>query len=213
MRRRVNLFYLLPRLVRHFLPELAVRFLLHRSPIIRPGLETRAPQEAVARYLAALEQAGIAPKEKRVMIFGYGGSFAVGCGLLRAGAGHVMLVDAFASPDDRRNRALMPKYKDYLVHEGNTIHPRPEVLTLIQADIRKIVAEKTPPPVDLVLSSSVYEHLDDGEGITHALATLTRPGGVQLHFVDLRDHFFKYPFEMLTFSETVWRLWLNPTAI
>jgi hypothetical protein len=30
--------------------------------------------------------------------------------------------------------------------------------------------------------------------------------------VDLRDHFFKYPFEMLRFSESTWRAWLNPSS-
>jgi hypothetical protein len=30
--------------------------------------------------------------------------------------------------------------------------------------------------------------------------------------VDLRDHFFKYPFEMLRFSENTWRRWLNPSS-
>jgi len=68
------------------------------------------------------------------------------------------------------------------------------------------------PPVDLVLSSSVYEHLDDVEGITEALATHTVAGGAQLHFIDLRDHFFKYPFEMLCYSEATWSNWLNPTS-
>jgi hypothetical protein len=58
----------------------------------------------------------------------------------------------------------------------------------------------------------VYEHLDDVEGITGALARLTKPDGIQIHFVDLRDHFFKYPFEMLRFSESTWRNWLNPSS-
>jgi hypothetical protein len=58
----------------------------------------------------------------------------------------------------------------------------------------------------------VYEHLDDVEGITRALAALTKPDGLHIHFVDLRDHFFKYPFEMLTFSERVWYGWLNPSS-
>jgi hypothetical protein len=30
--------------------------------------------------------------------------------------------------------------------------------------------------------------------------------------VDLRDHYFKYPFEMLRFSENTWRRWLNPSS-
>jgi hypothetical protein len=49
-------------------------------------------------------------------------------------------------------------------------------------------------------------------GITKALAKLTAPQGIHLHFVDLRDHFFKYPFEMLKFSESVWKNFLNPTS-
>jgi hypothetical protein len=36
-------------------------------------------------------------------------------------------------------------------------------------------------------------------------AALTRPDGLHLHFVDLRDHFLKYPFEVLCYSEGVWK--------
>jgi hypothetical protein len=42
------------------------------------------------------------------------------------------------------------------------------------------------------------------------LAAATAPGGQHFHFVDLRDHFFRYPFEMLCYSEQVWRSFLNP---
>jgi hypothetical protein len=54
--------------------------------------------------------------------------------------------------------------------------------------------------------------LDDVDGITRALAKLTSGKGFHLHFVDLRDHYFKYPFEMLTFSEKIWKNFLNPTS-
>jgi hypothetical protein len=50
------------------------------------------------------------------------------------------------------------------------------------------------------------------EGITRALAGITKPDGIHIHFVDLRDHFFKYPFEMLRFTERTWRNWLNPSS-
>jgi hypothetical protein len=149
---------------------------------------------------------------KRVMVFGYGGSFAIGCAFLDAGASHAVLVDRFARPDDACNRALLPAYDRYLDMDGNTVQPRAEYLTLMDGDIRQIAAEGRLAPVDLVVSSSVYEHLDDLDGITRALAALTSPDGTHLHFIDLRDHFFKYPFEMLTFSETVWRRYLNPTS-
>jgi SAM-dependent methyltransferase len=85
-------------------------------------------------------------------------------------------------------------------------------MTLLEADIREARLADQLEPVDIVLSSSVYEHLDDVEGITRALAGLTKPDGIQIHFIDLRDHFFKYPFEMLRFSERTWRNWLNPSS-
>ena len=46
----LNLPYLLPRLVRHILPEKLVRALLLRNLVIRPGLETSNPFAAVQRY-------------------------------------------------------------------------------------------------------------------------------------------------------------------
>src|SRR3989304_2148184 len=56
-------------------------------------------------------------------------------------------------------------------------------------------------PVDLVLSSSVYEHLrrpeEQAEGLTQPAAS----PGFHVHFVDLRDHYFRRPFEMLCYSE------------
>jgi 2-polyprenyl-3-methyl-5-hydroxy-6-metoxy-1,4-benzoquinol methylase len=84
-------------------------------------------------------------------------------------------------------------------------------MTLLQADVREISPREF-SAVDLVISSSVYEHLEQVDGTTRALAALTRPEGLHVHFVDLRDHFFKYPFEMLHYSERVWRGWLDPSS-
>jgi len=84
-------------------------------------------------------------------------------------------------------------------------------MTLLEADIRTVTSEQC-ALVDVVISNSVYEHLDDVEGITKSLAALTKPDGAQVHFIDLRDHYFKYPFEMLKFSEKIWYSWLNPTS-
>jgi hypothetical protein len=146
-----------------------------------------------------------------VLVFGYGGRFDVGIGLLEAGAGSVVLCEKYAPPDDRHNRGLMSTHGAYLSRQGKSVRPADGRMELLQADIRDVGLQDL-PPADLVISNSVYEHLDDVEGITRALAALTKPGGVQIHFVDLRDHFFKYPFEMLCYSERVWRTWLNPSS-
>lgn len=215
----MNLSYLIPRVIRHFLPERIVRFLLLRSLVIQPGLETSDPQSAVQRYVDILADHGKNLKGKRVMVFGYGGRFDIGVGLLESGAEEVVLCEKYAPPDDAHNQALLPRYDAHLLLKGKLVRPRNARITLLEADIRDVKPADGAvssglhlPPVDLIISNSVYEHLDDVEGITRALAALTKPDGLHIHFVDLRDHFFKYPFEMLKFSRQVWYGWLNPSS-
>jgi len=179
---------------------------------MRPGFETRNPAGAVQRYADSLAELGFSLQGKRVLLFGYGGRFDIGFALLKEGAGHIILSDKFASPDELHNRRLFGGEDKYFFADSQGLRPRPEWMTLMQEDIRDAQARDRIEPVDLVLSNSVYEHLEDVEGITRALAALTKPDGLALHFVDLRDHFFKYPFEMLQFAEGTWRRWLNPPS-
>lgn len=208
----LNLPYLIPRLARHFLPEKIVRALLLRSIIIRPGLETSNPLAAVKRYTDVLSERGLSFRGKRVLVFGYGGRFDLGFGLLKEGAAHIILCDKYPSPDETHNRQVFGAEENYFYRDKRGLRPRPELMRLLESDIRAVRSTGEIDPVDIVLSSSVYEHLDDVEGITRALAGLTKRDGIQIHFIDLRDHFFKYPFEMLRFSESVWRKWLNPSS-
>ena len=208
----MNLFYLLPRLVRHFLPEKLVRALLLRNIIIQSGLETNNPFGAIQRYAAVLAKHGLSFQGKRVLVFGYGGRFDIGFGILKEGAAHVILCDKYAPPDEPHNHRMFASEEKYFLMESKGLRPRSQWMTLLGSDIRDIQASGKLESVDIVISSSVYEHLDDVEGITRALAGLTGPDGVHIHYVDLRDHFFKYPFEMLRFSESTWRRWLNPSS-
>ena len=208
----MNLPYLIPRLIRHFLPEKLVRALLLRNIIIHPGLETDNPFAAVKRYVDVISERGLSFHGKRVLVFGYGGRFDLGFGLLKEGAAHVILCDKYAPPDEAHNRRMFSSEEKYFLVENKGLRPRPQWITLLEADIRDVNVAREIEPVDFVISSSVYEHVDDVEGITRALAGLTKPDGLQIHYVDLRDHFFKYPFEMLRFSESTWRRWLNPST-
>jgi len=194
------------------MPEFVARFLLKHRWIIRPGLESSDPFAAVEQYITGLSAFGKSITGKRVLVFGYGGRFAVGVELLRKGAAHVVLCDHFVLLDAKRNLELLPDYSEYLVADTDGVEPRSEFITLLHGDIREKSIQKQIADVDYILSTSVYEHLDDVDGITRALARLTAPQGAHLHFVDLRDHYFKYPFEMLAFSERVWRNLLNPTS-
>lgn len=208
----MNLRYLLLRLLRHFMPEELARFLLKRRWIIKPGLESTDPFAASERYVKTLSTRGVSIEGKRVLVFGYGGRFAVGVDLLKRGAAHVVLCDHFVLLDAERNRELLPEYERYLKVEQDEVQPRGEVITLMHGDIREESIQRQISQVDVILSTSVFEHLEDVPGITKALSKLTLPGGIHLHFVDLRDHYFKYPFEMLKFSERVWNNFLNPTS-
>ena len=101
-------------------------------------------------------------------------------------------------------------HPDYFILHGDQVRTNKAYISLIHDDVKNL-AGKT-EPFDVVVSSSVYEHLDDVDGLTAALAALTAPNGLHIHYVDLRDHYFKLPFEMLKFSEQTWKRWLNPTS-
>lgn len=204
--------YIIPRFARHFLPEKLVRFLLLRGWIIRAGIETSDPAQAAQIYERDLAEAGVSLQGKRVLIFGYGGRFSLGVLLLNLGADEIILVDKFAPPDDTQNVGLLPLNGKYLEEVEGRVIPRPGWITLIEDDIRSVAERSELSPVDIVISSSVYEHLDDVGSITASLAALTKPDGIQIHYVDLRDHYFKYPFEMLCYSEKTWYSWLNPSS-
>jgi hypothetical protein len=208
----VNLRYIFLRLIRHFMPEALARFLLKHRWVIQPGLESSDPETAASRYVEALTERGISISGKRILVFGYGGRFAIAVELLKRGAAHVVLSDHFIALDNERNLRLLPESAIYLTLENDMIRPRPEFITLLHGDIRNPEIQDQISRVDCVFSNSVYEHLEDVDGITKALAALTHSGGVQLHFIDLRDHYFKYPFEMLSYSSRIWKSFLNPTS-
>lgn len=204
----IPLDYVALRLVRRHLPDRVIRQMLARRIVIKPGLETTDPSAAIQRFLDAIAAAGATLAGRRVLIFGYGGNYGVGVGLLEAGAGHVVLVDPYAAPVHRANLALAARSR-FLTVAGSTAQPVPEYLTVVNAPLAGYLAAGG-RPADLVLSNSVLEHVGDVPGTVPELRRATAPGGRQLHFVDLRDHFFKYPFEMLCWSEAVWRGLLNP---
>lgn len=183
--------------------------LLRQRIFIKPGLETTAPAEAAQRFLGALEAVGRNLRGCRVLIFGYGGGFGVGLELLRAGAGHMVLLDPYAVQPESFNRGLAANGHPYLSLSGREVLPNPEWLSVINMPLERYLADGG-QPVDLVFSNSVLEHVDNLSSVVPQLARVTAPGGEQFHFIDLRDHFFKHPFEMLCHSETVWRRFLNP---
>jgi len=58
--------------------------------------------------------------------------------------------------------------------------------------------------VDLLLSASVFEHLRNPAAVIAESGRIVRPGGWMIHTVDMRDHYFRYPLEMLKYSPGQW---------
>ncbi|MCE7860009.1 MAG: hypothetical protein DYG86_09515, partial [Chloroflexi bacterium CFX2] len=127
------------------------------------------PFAASQRYIETLSAQGVDIKGKRVLVFGYGGRFAVGVDLLKRGAAHVVLCDHFVLLDTERNRELLSEYGSYLKVEQDEVQPRSEYISLLHGDIREESIQRQIAQADIILSTSVFEHLDDVSGITNAL--------------------------------------------
>lgn len=208
----INLRYLIPRVVRHFLPEPAAAWLLQHGWFIKPGLETLSPQQAAERYRLRLEENHLTLKDKRVMVFGYGGNLSIAAWLLSAGARHVILIERADFPLKNNAGEIGQTFPQFFIRGSDGFEINPDYISIFHHDIIALAKEKILAPVDLVLTCSVYEHLKFPEAITCALAQLTDKQGSHLHFIDLRDHYFQYPFEMLCFSQFVWKYFLNPSS-
>jgi SAM-dependent methyltransferase len=186
--------------------------MLRHNIIVKPGLETSDPASAVRRYSELLHESGKTVEGKNLLVFGYGGSLAIAVELLRAGCSHVTLCDLFPPVNQHINDALLPEFSQYLEIKQGVVVPRSEWIKVYHGDIRSVPDSERLGPFDLIVSSSVYEHLDDVDGITKALSRLLKPSGHFVAFIDLRDHYFKYPFEMLCYTYRTWKRWLNPTS-
>lgn len=203
--------YLFFRVLRRLAPEGLTRWMLGHRFLVTPGSETVRPAHAADRYLTLLQDAGLQLEGKEVFVLGYGGFFGLGVELLRRGARHVVLCDPYAREDQRANLRLADHAAPFLRRAGDTVSADPRWLTVFQGSAAAY-GETAQPKPDLVLSSSVCEHLRDPGETLVTLRGLTAKHGVQLHIVDVRDHFFPYPFEMYCHSERVWARYLDPRS-
>ena len=206
----MNIHYITARIFRRLIPRTVTDFLRNRSIMFHPGIETSDPKYACSRYLSALEAHGLEVKQKTVTVFGYGGSYGLAAELLSAGAHHVGLIDLHEKTNLMSNKQTYSKYGEYFNLNGTKIEPKMEFISLSHGDILSYNIDL--PSADILLSSSVLEHVNQLDKIVKALMLLTKTNGIQLHRIDLGDHFKKYPFEMLTFSDFVWNNFLNPPS-
>ena len=206
----MNLSYIIARIVRRLTPRVIQSFLIRRSFLIRAGLDTSEPETSAKRYKSHLSNYNVSLEGKSVIVFGFGGTYAVAANLLSFGAKHVTLVELRENLQTKVNLDVAIKYTEYFSIEKDRAIPRSQFISLHYGDITSDMTDL--PEADIILSNSVMEHVENLRGIIDSLCNLTTPTGVHLHFIHIGDHFGKHPFEMLTYSDFVWRNILNPPS-
>ena len=217
--------YIAARLIRSRLPEfVAERFLSRRSLNVESLY--RDETGSTYNYLRAIEGSGVRRLfENRAPITcleaGTGLYNPLSAPLLLCGVERLMVLEPFVRGEidwkrfHRRVRSLLqlaekdrdfplPKLKrtEDLQTAGN-----PKSISAIE--VRQEFWEKTQLPdnsVDLIVSSSVLEHLREPHKVLTECFRVLKSDGWMINIVDLRDHFFRYPYEMLKYSDRFWRI-------
>jgi len=201
----VSVLYLILVSIRKLVPK-GIRRITSRNLLLqKSGFEEKNPDLAINLFLDGMKSQKKGIEECSVLIYGYGGQLNVALGILKRGAKHVYLYDKFV----RLKRNQQIRYngiKKYLKRNKNEFLPNPKYITILKHP--KSLREQN-TKVDVILSNSVLEHIPYVDSLLSELNNYLDPRGVQVHFVDLRDHIVQYlnlPFEMLCYSGKTWNL-------
>src|SRR6202163_2007193 len=141
------------------------------------------PDPIVADYQRYLAMAGQTTDGATVVEVGSGRTNSVGYLLAALGAARVICLEPIAELDRAQDEKLLKSIASLRDTTPKGIADRVDrVHSLI--DVRDA-------SVDIVLSSSVLEHVKELETTLGELRRVSRPSGAMLHLVDYRDHFFK----------------------
>jgi len=198
--RRDTLEYVALRVIRRFFFNEARLHALGRFlPHYRVNQGLTDPVAIAEAYAADLARLGVSVAGQRILEIGSGAANGAGYALMTMGAAKVVCHEPYAALDvglDAKHLAGLalrfPDVKFSVVDRVQTLDGLPD------------------GSIDVVVSNSVLEHVADPSALFASLARLLAPGGVMLHRVDYRDHFFKYPFHFLLFSKFAWKWFLNP---
>ncbi len=191
--------YVALRLMRRFVfSERSANRLARWLPYYAPSVGENEPARIVADYVRDLAAANVVLAGQRTLEVGAGRSNGVGYGLIAAGATSACLLEPFVAFDAVRDAALRESSPTFAAVDLRKLHRVRDFAAIADASI------------DLILSNSVLEHVREPHAFFAGCRRVLAPGGVMLHRVDYRDHFFKYPYGFLTFSDATWSHWLDP---
>jgi SAM-dependent methyltransferase len=198
------------RLLRRQTPQWVVDAMLDRGVYLKPAGDTSLPTKAVRDYSEIASRHGLSLAGQRVCVVGSGGGLGIGIALLEAGVREAILQEPFAPQRPARDKKLLAPalVEKYLISDEHGLRPRDERLLLVRETLERFAVER-PGSVDFIVSKSVLEHVENLDSLIAASAQLLQPDGINIHFVDMRDHYFRYPFEMLAYTQKTWDRWLK----
>jgi SAM-dependent methyltransferase len=197
-----NIEYIVLRLLRRFL--FTDGFLLkfgNYLPYYRVNLNQVNPASIVCEYKKYLSMANIdSTAMSSILEIGVGATNSTGYEMAKqnfASSGQIVLLEPYAYFNEELDEkiSLVNGYSDEVKGKIARV---------------KQISEIPASSVDLVLSNSVLEHVDNFSELSTQLKRILKPDGAMLHIVDYRDHFFKYPYHFLQFSKNIWNRYLNP---
>jgi SAM-dependent methyltransferase len=195
-----NLEYVTLRIIRRFLFNGDVLDRLGTFiPYWRVNQGRLDPEPIVTAYQQLARQAGIDLHDRRVVELGCGATNGTGYEWTARFGGHWTGVEPFALFDQDLDATLFAnvRMRQPRASRDNTSRMR---------DLAGLESSSA----DIIVSNSVLEHVRDPLALFEQCSRVLVPGGLMLHQVDYRDHFFKYPFHFLTFSKALWDNLLDP---
>ena len=203
----MNWEYVLIGLVRRYVPKRILFAVMERRGDSSMG--ENSPEECLIKWTEQLNKRGLSFAGKRVLEIGSGRYARFALQMLAAGAEHVTLIDLYALP------LTEPAHRSVLIQDclslGLSYNDALARIHTVTDDITRLPPPTPGDQVDLAISHSVLEHVENPLEVLASCFNWLKPGGITHHIIDLRDHNlqFRYPFEMLTFSDEVWSRWLD----
>jgi SAM-dependent methyltransferase len=156
-------------------------------------------------YREQLESQSMVVHDAHVLEIGPGSANPFSVLLFQSGARRVTLVEPYlrAYPAHLRE-ARLQAFWQATARPGDPPLPPP---TQRQVEWKTGSAENLPLQKDSVLgtlSQNMLQFIRDPRIVFDECYRVTQNGGFFLHRIDLRDHVFRHPFEMLTFRQDAW---------
>jgi len=197
--------------------------ILSRTPLVKKKLfrkylgkyayrtDPAYDKDVYERYSEMLAKHQIVYKDKIIMDVGSGDNYYHAYFFIKNGAKKFILCEPFA--DYLLDSVVLEKRGEILLGKKKFQEDRSvfENISVVSDHLEKL-KHLDDSSVDIIISTSVFEHIDNVEKCIKECQRVLKSGGVMIHQIDIRDHAdFEEPFNYLGYSSWNWR-WLRTNS-